>query len=186
LSNTYFVPETMLTWAGRSSPGWFLMPHLLDLALWIGGQQQPRSVTARGRRGELAARGVETWDSLHALIDLGGNSLANLQTSWVLPKGRPSIVDFRIDVVGTEGSVSVDHGDQGLHVATKDNFRSLTSLPEDVDGTEHSMAAWMVRSWARGLLRGEFVGPDAAHGATITRAVEAVHRSAETSESLDL
>lgn len=179
LSNSYYVPSTMLSWASRSSPAWFLMPHLLDLATWLSGQT-PRSVTARGRRGELVSRGIDTWDAVHALIDLGGSTIANLQTAWVLPDGRPSIVDFRLDVVGTRGAVSVDHGDQGLHVATADTYRSLTSLPEDVDGGEQSMAAWMVRAWARGLLAGDPVGPGAAYGVQITRAVEAVHQSAET------
>lgn len=43
------------------------------------------------------------------------------------------------------------------------------------------MAAWMVRSWARGLIAGKPVGPDARHGALITRAVELAHRSAAES-----
>lgn len=185
LSNSYFVPTTMLSWSRLSSPAWFLMPHILDLALWITGET-PRSVVARGRRGELASRGIDTWDSVHALVDLGGTAVANLQTSWVLPDGRPSIVDFRVDVVGTKGSISIDHGDQGMHLSTANAYKSFTSLPEDIDGVEQSMAAWMVRSWARGLVTGDAVGPNATHGALVTRTVEAAHLSLETGESYPL
>ncbi len=177
LSNSYYVPTEMLSWAGSSSPAWFLMPHVLDLAVWISGGD-PLSVVARGRRGELASRGIDTWDSVHALFELDGSAIANLRTEWVLPDGRPSIVDFRVDVTGTRGSFSVDNSDQGIRMATADRFSSLGALPEDIDGHEQSMAAWMVRSWAGGLLAGTPAGPDARHGALITRAVELAHRSA--------
>ncbi|MGW3622988.1 Gfo/Idh/MocA family protein [Streptomyces sp. NPDC000880] len=185
LSNSYYVPTTMLSWSRLSSPAWFLMPHILDLSMWIS-DSQPRSVVARGRRGELDSRGIDTWDSVHALIDLGGSAVANLRTEWVLPDGRPSIVDFRVDVVGTRGTVTVDHGDQGLHLATEGAYRSLGSLPEDIDGEEQSMAAWMVRSWARGLRTGAPVGPDASHGALITRVVEAAHQSLTSGDAYTL
>lgn len=177
LSNTYHVPTEMLSWAEQSSPAWFLMPHLLDLAVWISGGK-PHSVVARGRRGELTSRGIDTWDSVHALFELDGSAIANLRTEWVLPEGGPSIVDFRVDVTGTRGSFSIDHSDQGIHLTTATGYSSIGSLPEDVDGHEQSMAAWMVRSWARGLMSEAPVGPDARHGAMITRAVELAHRSA--------
>lgn len=185
LSNTYYVPTEMLSWAELSSPAWFLMPHVLDLAIWISGGD-PLSVVARGRRGELAARGVNTWDSVHALFELDGGALANLRSEWVLPEGRPSIVDFRVDVTGTRGSASIDNSDQGLHLATENGHKSIGLLPEDVDGHEQSMAAWMVRSWARGLIAGTPVGPDARHGAIITRAVELAHRSAAEHEAFSI
>ena len=33
LNDTLFVPTSMLSWAARSTVGWFLLPHLVDLAL---------------------------------------------------------------------------------------------------------------------------------------------------------
>ena len=185
LSNSYYVPTTMLPWSAKSSPGWFLMPHSLDLALWLTGKRAT-SVVARGRRGELAARGIDTWDAVHALVDLEGSAIANLQSAWTLPDSLPSIVDFRVDVVGTAGSVSVNHTDQGLNVATGDGYQSVGSLPEMIDDVEQSMAAWMVRSWAQGLIAGATAGPDAAHGATVTRVIDAVHRSMADGQSVRL
>ncbi|MCU1418245.1 MAG: hypothetical protein JWP32_2419 [Schumannella sp.] len=183
LSNTYFVPTQMLSWASSSSPAWFLMPHVLDLAMWIT-DAAPRSVVARGRRGELASRGIDTWDAVHALFELGESAIANLRTEWVLPEGRPSIVDFRVDITGTRGSFSIDNSDQGVSAASPERFATVGLLPEDIDGEEQSMAAWMVRSWARGLLSGTPVGPDARHGALITRAVELAHRAAAESTAV--
>lgn len=141
LSNTYFVPTQMLSWAASSSPAWFLMPHVLDLATWIVGAD-PQTVVARGRRGELAARGIDTWDAVHALFELGGSAVANLRTEWVLPEGRPSIVDFRVDVTGTRGSFSIDNSDQGVHAATAERYTSVGLLPRTSTATS--------RAWPRG------------------------------------
>ncbi|MCQ6307694.1 gfo/Idh/MocA family oxidoreductase, partial [Bacillus cereus] len=69
LSHTLFVPTTMLSWSGSSSPIWFLMPHVLDLAFWLA-EAEPVSGYARGRRGVLAARGIDTWDLVHTSIGL--------------------------------------------------------------------------------------------------------------------
>lgn len=179
LSNSFFVPTQMLSWAAASSPAWFLMPHTVDLAMWLTGEQ-PETVTAWGRRGELAARGVDTWDAVHALVSLPGGRVANLQSSWILPDSRPSIVDFRVDVVGTRGSISIDHSDQGYRVAADSGYRWEGSLPADIDGQEQSMAAWMVRSWAKGLVEGRPVGPGVDHGLMVTRTVDAIQRSITT------
>ncbi|MGO1972221.1 MAG: Gfo/Idh/MocA family protein [Propionibacteriaceae bacterium] len=182
LSNSYYVPTTMLSWANQSSPAWFLMPHLLDLAMWFTNQH-PTSVVARGRRGALTARGIDTWDSVHALMELSGGTIANLRTEWVLPKTSPSIVDYRVEVVGTEGVMTVDYGDQGLRLTNSSGYQYLAPLPEEIDGEEQGMAAWMVRSWARALLAGTPLGPDAGYGARITRTIDLVHRSASSSEA---
>ncbi len=174
LSNTTFVPTRMLPWSGSSSPAWFLMPHTVDLTMWLSGQR-PQSVSAWGRRGELAARGIDTLDAVHALVGLDGGGVGNLQSSWILPETLPSIVDFRVEIAGTAGTISINHGDQGFRSADGEKYRLHTALPVEIDGAEQSMAAWMIRSWARGLLTGEQVGPDAAHGLEVTTTVAAVH-----------
>ena len=56
LQDTEFVPRRMLSWAGKSSPAWFLMPHTLDLAMWISGAE-PVEVFARGVRKVLVPDG---------------------------------------------------------------------------------------------------------------------------------
>lgn len=174
LSNTTYVPTRMLPWSASSSPAWFLMPHTVDLTMWLTGQR-PEVVSAWGRRGELSSRGIDTWDAVHALVGLDRGGVGNLRSSWILPETLPSIVDFRVEIAGTEGTVSINHSDQGYRSADGTHYRLQTSLPVDIDGAEQSMAAWMVRSWARGLLSGEPVGPDATHGLEVTTTVAAIH-----------
>lgn len=184
LSNSYYVPTEMLSWAADSSPAWFLMPHTVDLALWLSGRT-PTSVVARGRRGELASRGIDTWDTVHALIGFDDGTVANLQSSWVLPDSMPGIVDFRFEVIGSRGAVAVDLNDQGLSTAT-DSWSSPWVLPADIDGQEQGMAAWMVRSFGRHLVDGEPLGPGVDQGLLVTRIVDAIHASAASGQPRQL
>lgn len=176
LSNSYYVPLRMLSWAASSSPSWFLLPHIVDLALWVSSGA-PANVVAKGRRGELASRGVDTWDSMHALLAFDDGGLANLQSSWVLPDSRPSIVDFRFEVVGSEGSACIDGNNQGLYTALG-SWASPSVLPVRIDGKDEGMAAWMARSFAERLLSGEPLEPGVDQGLLVTQLIEAMHRSA--------
>jgi predicted dehydrogenase len=109
--------------------------------------------------------------------------VSSLQSSWVLPDHTPAIADFRYEVFGSAGSVSVDMTDQGLRTAGITHpYRSSWALPVEVDGQEQSMAAWAVRSFVHRLATDQPLGPDAEHGLLVTRIVDAVHRAAATGE----
>ncbi len=145
LSNSYFVPTTMLRWAEHSSPLWFLMPHTVDLVTWMAGAGV-RSVSAQGSRGVLAARGVDTWDVVHALLEFDDGSTASLTSSWVLPESLPSIVDFTFEVVGADGAARTSIGREGVQVfGDRHDTLGLIDLPQD--GTLTAPPAWMVRSF---------------------------------------
>jgi predicted dehydrogenase len=175
LSNSYYVPTQMLAWGAKSSPAWFLMPHTLDLLLWLTGRM-PSVVSAVASRGVLAARGVDTWDVVHALITLDDGSTANLSSSWVLPDAGEGIVDFHFSLIGTHGSVGIDMSHQGLTLVS-DKYRSAWPLDGRIGRAPVGMAAWMAQDFAAGLLDGTDVGPGVDHGLLITEIICAVERS---------
>lgn len=177
LSNSFSVPTNMLrSWAGRSSPGWFLMPHTVDIAMWISGGS-PVSVSAVGRRGALAARGIDTWDVLFAHLRFADGSVAALESSWVLPDGLPSIVDFRYEAVTDGARIEFDLGQQGVRI-TETKTTSVGLLPFTTGGAIQGMPQWMIRDVVDGLARGETVGADVHHGLAVTQVVAAIHASA--------
>ncbi len=178
LSNTYHVPTRMLSWAARSSPAWFLMPHTVDLVTALTGQR-PVSVTAAGSRGLLAARGVDTWDVVHALVVFDGGATASLSSAWVLPDAHEGIVDFRFSLIGTDGSVRADVGHQGLTVVT-DALRSEWPLAGRIGPADVGAAPWMAQHFAHALLEGAELGPDVEHGLLVTRTICAIERSLDT------
>ncbi len=178
LSNTYFVPTRMLSWAGSSSPGWFLMTHIADLALWFSGHE-PTRVYATGLRRELRARGVDTWDAIHALVTFDDGSVASLESLWVLPDSMPSIVDFKYQIVGSRSAVFVDQQDQ-MSWQAGEQFVFPRTLLLEVDGRPQGFSTWMAQSFARRLIGGERLEPTVEDGLRVTRLIEAVHRSLDS------
>ena len=175
LANTYFVPEQMLSWAARSSPAWFLMPHTVDMLCWFTGRQV-RAVSAVASRGILAARGIDTVDVVHALLTWDDGTTSSLSSAWVLPDGGEAIVDFRYQVVGTEGAIAGDPIHQGLDVTT-DRRRTQGTLAGRIGGAQVGAPVWMAQEWATNLLAGEATGPGVEQGVAVTEIVAAIERS---------
>ena len=184
LSNSYFVPTTMLSWAAQSSPAWFLMPHTVDLVLWLTGRK-PVSVSAVGSRGVLAKRGIDTWDVVHALVGFDDGSTATLSSAWTLPDAGDGIVDFRFQVIGTEGSVTADLSHQGLTVVS-DKYRSAWPVSGRIGRSQVGPAVWMVQDFATGLVDGGDLGPGIDHGVLVTEIICAIEDSITTRQTVDL
>ncbi|MEV0797567.1 Gfo/Idh/MocA family oxidoreductase [Kribbella sp. NPDC050281] len=184
LSNSFFVPTTMLSWAAQSSPAWFLMPHTVDLVLWLTGGK-PVSVSAVGSRGVLAKRGIDTWDVVHALLTFGDGSTATLSSAWTLPDAGDGIVDFRFQVIGTEGSVTADLSHQGLTVVS-DKYRSAWPVSGRIGRSQVGPAVWMVQDFAAGLVDGGDLGPGIDHGVLVTEIICAIEQSITTGQSVNL
>ncbi|MGW6195643.1 Gfo/Idh/MocA family protein [Kribbella sp. NPDC055110] len=184
LSNSFFVPTTMLSWAAQSSPAWFLMPHTLDLLLWLTGRT-PVSVSAVGSRGVLAKRGIDTWDVVHALLSFDDGSTATLSSAWTLPDAGDGIVDFRFQVIGTEGSVTADLSHQGLTVVS-DKYRSAWPVSGRIGRSQVGPAVWMVQDFAAGLVDGGDLGPDIDHGVLVTQIICAIEDAISTGQTTQL
>jgi predicted dehydrogenase len=184
LSNSFFVPTTMLSWAAQSSPAWFLMPHTVDLVLWLTGRK-PLSVSAVGSRGVLAQRGIDTWDVVHALVTFDDGSTAALSSAWTLPDAGDGIVDFRFQVIGTEGSVTADLSHQGLTVVS-DKYRSAWPVSGRIGRSQVGPAVWMVQDFAAGLVDGGELGPGIDHGVLVTQLICAIEDSITTGRTVDL
>jgi predicted dehydrogenase len=184
LSNSFFVPTTMLSWGAQSSPAWFLMPHTIDLVLWLTGRKAV-SVSAAGSRGVLAKRGIDTWDVVHALLTFDDGSTATLSSAWTLPDAGDGIVDFRFQVIGTEGSVTADLSHQGLTVVS-DKYRSVWPVSGRIGRSQVGPAVWMVQDFAAGLVDGSDLGPGIDHGVLVTEIICAIEDSILTGQTVDL
>ena len=184
LSNTYYVPTTMLNWAAKSSPVWFLMPHTLDLSLWLSGSR-PVSVFARGTRGLLAQKGIDTWDVVHASFMLEDGSLVQLTSAWVLPRASSGIVEFRYEAIAEGGAVHANLGEQGLTVVS-DALRSIWPLGAPVDGHPVGPAVWMAQKFVEDLEGGADPKSGLAAGLIVTEALCAVDESLRSGQVIRL
>ena len=178
------VPTELLPWLGRSSPGWFLMSHTVELAGWIAGQR-PRRVWGAGRKGVLAARGIDTYDAIHAVIDFDGGMTGSFSSCWVLPRSLPLVFQFRHEMVGTAGSARADLTDQMLHLAG-DRYEHPSTIGVSMTGALTSPPAQMFGDFLSALQSGGEL-PCALDDAVLNvAAVAAIHESIETGRAVDV
>jgi predicted dehydrogenase len=139
LSNSLDTPTRQLRWASQTTSGWFLLSHLFDLTHWLTSANAT-DVTASGVRGKkLASMGVDTYDIIQCLVqyDRGWGGL--YESAWVLPNSLPTKVDFKFEIVGTEGAIYVDTNDQMVHVAGG----SAVTYPGTLDWTDRRLSAFL-------------------------------------------
>ena len=175
LSNTWFVPTEMLSWASQSSPVWFLMPHTIDMLIWFA-QSTPVSVVAVASRGHLAARGVDTDDVVHALVTYADGTTSSLTSAWTLPNAGPAIVDFRFEFIGTAGSLSGSPIRQGLDLVA-DRTRALAPLGEPIGRAQTGAPVWMAQEFALDLRDGRQTAPGIEQGVLVTEVICAIEQS---------
>lgn len=107
LSDTIYVPTQMLPWASRSSVMWFLGSHAIDTACWLMNRR-PVCVFCRKQQGILAGMGVDTPDLYLTTIDFEGGGLAVIENAWILPQQSPSLIDHKVEILGSRGAVYLD------------------------------------------------------------------------------
>lgn len=179
LNDTRWVPTQMLSWAARSSPAWFLMPHTLDLTMWLTGTE-PVEVFARGTRRILAARGVDTWDSVTASFAMSDGSTVVLNSQWVLPESAPSVFDFRYEVHTETSTFHFDISHDGVTRYDSDGVSWPQFGVHERRGRLFGIPVDMADDFLAAISGEELDLPDAAYGCRITAAIEAVHTSLDT------
>ncbi len=127
LSDTIRVASQWLSWAGASGPEWFLYSHSMDLVTWLL-DRQPRGFFSRGRRGILAAQGLDCWDAIQTSVDYG-DCFITFETSWVVPDAHPSVTDNDFVLYGEQGRIAYENT-SGLRLASE----GYLELPAPVIG----------------------------------------------------
>lgn len=107
LSNTTFVPTQMLSWGSKSSPTMFLLPHMVDLVRWFFSAEAD-TVYAVKTEGVLKSIGIDTHDTMTAIVNFDNGAVACFETSWILPESLPYMVDHYVKLIGSKGTTYVD------------------------------------------------------------------------------
>jgi len=176
LNDTRWVPTSMLSWAAQSSPAWFLMPHSLDLTMWLTGTT-PVEVFARGTRRILPGLGVDTWDAVSASFLMSDGSTVVLNSSWVLPESAPSVFDFRYELQAEHTAYHLDISYDGVTRYDPNGVSWLQFGVHERHGRLEGIPIDMARDFIAALNGEPRDLPDAAHGCLVTAAIEGVHTS---------
>lgn len=185
LNDTLLVPTEMLSWAGQSTPAWFLMSHTADLTEWITGRR-PVRVFATGTKKLLAAQGIDTYDVIEALVDYDNGATGRLTSGWVLPKGFPIVYEFKMRLIGADAAIDIDMSDQGMHLFTQERYEHPSLAVREVLGHRVGAIYNMIDDFVRALRTGQAPMVTLEDGIKNTRFLLAVHESLETGNAVDL
>jgi predicted dehydrogenase len=178
LSDRIEVATRWLPWAGRSGPEWFLLPHTVDLARFLLGQEV-RRVSAVGRKGVLAAQGTDCYDFVQAQLALD-DGVATLESSWILPEGWRNVIQMDIDIQGTEGTLEIAADDEGLTLTTGKGLE--TPLFLDPTTTE-----WLpIKAFIESIRDDLPVPVPGEEGLACTAVLEAIARSLQTGQPAEV
>jgi len=121
LSNTTYVPHNMLSWSGSSSPTFFLLPHVTDIARWLI-QDDVESVFALNTEGVLKEQDIDTHDTMAAALRFSNGVSAHLETAWILPESLPGNIHSYYRIIGSRGMIIWDRHHNRLQVYENDKI----------------------------------------------------------------
>ncbi|RPI52493.1 MAG: gfo/Idh/MocA family oxidoreductase [Chloroflexi bacterium] len=185
-NNTIFVPTEMLRWAGRSATIWFTGSHLIDVVCWLVNSPV-RRVYSVSRSRVLAARGIPTPDFFETTLEFANGAVAFVENCWILPNTEPSVVDFKLRLVGTQGSATVDT----THNRTLELYTDRVAFPDvlglpTVFGTPRGFAVESIKHFAECIIRDTEPMISGQEGLANTAIICAALRSAESGQPVDL
>lgn len=188
LSNTTFVPFDMLSWASKSSALWFLGSHLVDILRFVLSDEVCR-VYAVTRDGTLKAGGVDTKDFHLCILEFTKGTVVTMENSWILSRDNPSLVDFKLELVGEKGQIQADPTHNGgLRRMVEGGLRYSDYIGMTPTGSTR-IGGFVLESIGRfvdSVVRGEPLLADAMDGLANTKILAAIEQSASTGHAVDI
>ncbi|WDZ82658.1 Gfo/Idh/MocA family protein [Micromonospora cathayae] len=120
-NDTRYVPTTMISWAARTTPSFFLSSHDLDLLLWYFDDRVVE-VYATAVHGVLRGLGVDTPDAVQAQIRFAGGAVATLEACWTYPDTFPTMTDSFVELVFEGAVLHLDRKREQLELATEESY----------------------------------------------------------------
>lgn len=173
------------------APGWLRLDkisplmgdgvHDVDLMLWFTDRFPTRVYARQVRWG-----GFRYPDLSWAMLEFGDEAIGIVETNWSLPENVPTVIDARLEIVGTAGMLAIDCSQTGLSILNQAGLkmRDTDYWPEQhgaVSGAlrdELSYFAECIRSQRRPAV---ITPREAARAVAV---IEVAERSAETGEPL--
>lgn len=135
--------ETFKGWSDKTNIFQYLGVHYVDLFYFLTGYQ-PLRCSALGTDGVLRKKGIESWDSVHVMLEWENPKtkekiVSNFNTNWIDPNTSSAMSDQRYKVIGTKGRLEIDQKNRGVEfVSETEGIQQLnpyfSEYLEDADG----------------------------------------------------
>ena len=109
---------------GASDLSMHVMIHDIDYINWYMNCN-PVRVFAKARSVLLKEHNMN--DVIYALVSYENGAIACMEACWVLPENSPTIIDDKLELVGTKGVAYVDSCDHGVRIVSKNKIESPDS-----------------------------------------------------------
>jgi predicted dehydrogenase len=188
LSNTTFVPMEMLSWAGRSSALWFLASHTVDLMRFLLDDEVSR-VYAVQREGILSKKGVNTPDFHVAIAEFSKGTVVTFENAWILPRSQPTVFDFKLELLGSEGAMYANpshHGALEKHVDATMAYSDVLGVTPTGQGRVGGFVLESIARFVDAVLEDKPVLATGEDGVAVTRVLLAMEQSALSGLPIDL
>ena len=177
LNDTIWVPTKMLSWTKHTTPGWFLLSHCVDMALWLT-QKKVASVYTVGQKKVLKKMGIDTYDWLIATLKFTDNTAGTFRSCWIYPESMPLLYDFRYELIATNGAIAIDMRDQMIHKMT-DKYTHPGIVARSIHQKPFGSGREMLDSFIDNLRLGTKPLVRLEEAVDVTQIVEAIHESAK-------
>lgn len=159
---------------GASDLSMHVMIHDIDYVNWFMGCQ-PVKVFAKGRSVLLAEHGMK--DVIYALVTYENGAVACLEACWVLPENSPTIIDDKMELVGTKGVAYIDSCDNGVRIVA-DKIRYPDSRHwYEANGVPSGDLSEQIMAFVNNILNGTKSIVTAKQAYDSLRVVDAIERS---------
>ena len=176
-NDTIYVPTEMLPWAAQTTPIHFLGAHDIDLMRWFFGSE-PLTAYARGVKGVLTARGVDTWDAIQAMVTFEGDGFATFEAAWIYPNAFPTLTDSFVEVIGTAGHLHFDRKRESIEMSTEKQFTyPKTFLLADIFGRMRGAFVECLSDFVAAITQDTEPRVTAFDGRQVTAVLDAISRS---------
>lgn len=135
--------ELFKAWASRTNIFQYLGIHYVDMIYFLTGFR-PMRVMATGQKNRLVSHGIDTYDSVQAVIEWsdetsGKHFTSTILTNWIDPLCSTAMSDQKIKLIGTMGRIESDQKNRGLRmISDKKGVEDLNPyfsvISYDVDG----------------------------------------------------
>ena len=157
--------------------------HDADLMMWFT-QQRPSRVFARNVKFSEFKYPDLGW----AMLEFGDETVGVIETVWCLPENSPTTIDAKLEVIGTNGKLTVDCSHTGFHIVSDSgiNMPDTVYWPE-IHGRRTGALVNELTSFAeciRNNRQPEIITPDEA--AAAVKVMEAAESSAASGNPVDI
>lgn len=180
------VPTKWFNWAHTSSPVQFLGIHCYDQIRWYMGCEATE-VYAVGCKKVLKARGIDTYDSVQAIVTFENGCTWTVENGWIYPSGFPKANDGRTVILAENGLFRIDSQNRGVELYDNERCKTPNSyFIGEADGKFFGFGIEPINDFLNCLIKDKPFVANAYDGLEAEKIAEAVHRSLEEKKAVQV